>query len=363
MISRGITLLMILFIATPALAANTKSLPTPKASSDPLAKDERILSISAEDFMLTPKIPATWLRVARVFSLDSTKKAERSVAITNKMALQIQQSFDSTTAKQLIDRYNTEISKMPVNNQTVPVSHKSYNIILGDLATQLALIDKIAAVGGEDIQSNLKESQTRLLDRSIVLLKDPRLTEDTQPSRVYYFLNQYVRKEPTLTKKSYKKELLKQRIVANASGRDLQASINEKPSTASAVASTTASAATPSPKPSPSQSPSSSNKTSVKIESKSSSNSSGSSNTAIITITVDGNALKNSTRFSVNKGTLLQIKFRNNDSKSRKLVLSNGTTSDESSDGDEVSLKQIVVTDALTFSVPGENIKGSINVL
>lgn len=359
MILRGITFLVVLFMASPVFAANTKSLPTPKASTDPLANDERIFSIAAEDYTLSPKIPATWIKLTRLFSFDSTQKAEKGVALTNKMALQIQQSFDSTSAKQIIGRYNSELAKLPISNQSVPLSHASYNVILGDLATQLALIDKIAAVGGEDIQTDLKESQRLLLDKSIVLLKDPRLTEDTQPSRVYYFLNQYVRKEPTLAKKGYKKELLKQRIVASNSGKDLQASINTKPDSDAAANITSPS---PTPRPSPS-SGATSNKTSVKIESKASSNSSGSSSTAIITITVEGNALKNSTRFSVNKGTLLQIKFKNYDSKSRKLVLSNGTTSEESSDGDEVALKQIVVNDTLTFSVPGENIKGSINVL
>lgn len=257
----------------------------------------------------------------------------------------------------------TKVNALPPED---PLFSSAVDALLADKATQLTLIDNITPVATKDLPLALASIRQQVLGRSVALLENKNLSDKDREQKVVYFINQYAEREPRTEHQISRKVALQKELSERITNKTVQISLQDLAERLTLMKKLTSEDPDQKSKlvfslnQQSSSSGDTTNSSSVKIETTATPK--AAQNTTRITITVEGENLKNSSRFGVNKGSSVEVVFQNKDTKSRTLAFSNGVRSEPSSNGKEVVVPAFIVNGTVTFSVPGEKMQGTISV-
>ncbi len=267
---------------------------------------------------------------------------------------------NSLLVSQLLTDYTRESQNLTILVDRVTAQKRDltspFDSILADQATQLAMIDKLSPYSPDATKDGFAAARNALIRRNVAFLTNPRLSDSERERKAVYFVNQYAERDERKTVQIPHKLDLENDITAATKNKTIISSLQDLEENLTHI------------KHIASDDPKQKSKlvfslnTSANASSSSSSNFTAANNTVKIAIVVSGKNLQESSHYGVNKGTEVQITFQNKDPEARKLVFSNGITSDESSNGSTVTVPTFTITKTITYSVPGENMKGTIDV-
>ncbi len=365
-------LLSLVVLTSPVFVfAQATSSPSPQPSiSATSAPIERVFSITSSSFSTRPH-SLVWLKFKRLFATTKTSKIEQTLAITNTLLLNVQQNVtDTTQAQSFLTQYKSENQHLNdlLAKFNDPGDTDVMTNIVSDRATQIRLFDNISSVASDTLKNQFVQTRQVVLQNIVLLVSS--LPDSQHKQSLNILIHQYSAQDEKENRQSketiIKDDLEKEDGMAKDLTPSPQPTSTNKSQSSSKSNVSVSSHSSGDSSSSISINSSSSGSSSVNIHSSVNSSNetvSSSNNSTSITIEVDGTNFKNSSRFSVNKGSTITITFVNRTSTPRHLTLSNGISSDDSSNGHEVKVKSFTITQSLTFSVPGVSVKGSLNVL
>ncbi len=355
---------MILFFAPPVQAAVPVVSPSPSPSVSPSVSAYSSFVIKKKDYNAPPPRLLTWTRLRRLFSKDIHQKITLTQSLSNGLLLRTQYGINQPRqVRAYLTAHGAELVQLKTYTARLTKEDTQtsdlFNIILADSATQVAAIDKITPLGSSAVQKELRDTRQALLYQCVLLLESPLLTDDDREGKLVSFINEDAAWEPEREQQVAKKLALQKELQAMTTNNAIKVSLDDLAERLTSMKID-------------SDNPNEGSKLVFSLDNKGqgsqstsfsmSSQSNAATNTVTMAITVEGDKLKNSSHFGVNKGAIIQVTFQNNDASPRSIKFSNGIASDPSSSGEKVITPAFRVGEDITYEIPGENMHGSITV-